>query len=1040
MALNFLALTLIVVFGAPCFSQVSPPKAPIRPVTDDYFGTKVVDNYRYFENLKDPEVEQWIRAQADYTRATLDALPGRAALIERITAWMGSTPTVVTGLDIVAGRYYTLRTPAGAQSPKLYVRDGVRGEDRLLIDPEKLSPDQHSHLTIDGYTPSPDGRYVAYGLAAGGSQQSTLHILDVQARKDLPETADRADNPVWRADGRSFFYRRAQKMTAGTPAGQEWNNPRDYIHVLGRAFDDDPPIVGRGVSDAAFSLTPTERPYVMTAPSSRYAIAFVSAGTDDRLRVYAAPIASVRDGHTAWRPIAASYDDQYIAGDNSDFPIIALAGDTLYWMSRKDAPRGRILKLDLTRRDSRPEVVVEQGDLPISGVYAARGAIYWWVSDAGINGVRRLRLRPGARAESLHLPYVANVVGVSADAESDATVLSATSSLRPPAYLGVDAKTGAVTDTGLQPAGPSDQADDLVDEEVRVKSWDGTLVPLSIIHTKTVKLDGTNPTLLSGYGAYGLNAPETNGQEMRVLSDRNGITATCHVRGGGEYGEAWHQAGRQATKPNTWKDFIACAEYLIAHRYTSASHLVGSARSAGGILIGRAIEERPDLFAAAIEVSPVTDMLRFETTANGPGNTLEFGTVKTEAGFKALYAMSPYANVKDGVKYPAVLIMTGMNDPRVAPWLPAKLAARFQAATASGKPVLLRVDYDAGHGLMDATRSQAIAGRADVLSFVLWQTGDPAFQPNPGARDSVYESKMHAPGVRMIPVDGGKYKVWSQRVGDGKIKLLLLHGGPGGSPEYFENFPEHLGPGYEIYFYSQLGSYLSDQPTDTTLQTVARKVEEVEEVRKALGLEQFYLLGHSWGSLLATAYAAKYQQHLKGLILSNASIFALGRSLEYQHLLIADIADSLPSVRPYADSIRFGLMNPHSSGETFAAVMAKVMPVYQQRHYIRLRPMPDPVKRAKDHAAGAAMRWLNQDMNATNYTSAMAALTVPTLFIGSTHDYMPPYDYQRMKNLMTKDRDVSIAICPNGAHFDMWDDATNYFAALTQFIGRLQGD
>jgi proline iminopeptidase len=304
--------------------------------------------------------------------------------------------------------------------------------------------------------------------------------------------------------------------------------------------------------------------------------------------------------------------------------------------------------------------------------------------------------------------------------------------------------------------------------------------------------------------------------------------------------------------------------------------------------------------------------------------------------------------------------------------------------------------------------------------------------------DSVYESKMHAHGVRMIPVDGGKYKVWTQRIGDGKIKLLLLHGGPGGSPEYFENFPQHLGPGYEIYFYSQLGSYLSDQPTDTTLQTVARKVEEVEEVRKALGLEQFYLLGHSWGALLATAYAAKYQQHLKGLIFSNASIFALGRNQQYQHILIANIADSLPDVRQYADSIRFGLMNPNRSGQAFGAVMAKVLPVYYQRHYIRLDPMPDPVKRSKDHATGAAMQWLNRDMNSTNYESAMSALTVPTLFIGSTHDFMPPYDYERMKVLMTKDRDVSIAICPNGSHFDMWDDAANYFGAVTRFIGRLE--
>ncbi len=315
--------------------------------------------------------------------------------------------------------------------------------------------------------------------------------------------------------------------------------------------------------------------------------------------------------------------------------------------------------------------------------------------------------------------------------------------------------------------------------------------------------------------------------------------------------------------------------------------------------------------------------------------------------------------------------------------------------------------------------------------------GDTAFAQN---TDSVYEAKMHAPGVRMIPVEGGKYKLWSQRIGEGKIKLLLLHGGPGTSPEYFENFPEHLGPGYEIYVFSQLGTYLSDQPRDTSLQTVARMVEEVEEVRKGLGLDQFYLLGHSWGTLLATAYAAKYRQHLKGLILSNASIFATGQNQQYQSLLIADIAESLTDGRQYADSIRFGMMN-NSTGnsQAFRALMAKVMPVFVQRHYIRLDPMPDPVKRSKDHARAGAMRWLTRDMNSTNYETAMAALTVPTLFIGSTYDYTPPYDYQRMKDLMTNDRDVTIAICPNGSHFDMWDDAENYFAAIKRFVGRLEG-
>jgi prolyl oligopeptidase len=552
----------------------------------------------------------------------------------------------------------------------------------------------------------------------------------VEARKDLPETAERVqDDPVWRADSRSFFYPRAHKLTADMPPTEKWNNPRDYIHVIGRAFDDDPPIVGHGVSGAAIPLAPAEIPRVMTVPDSRYAIAFVFAGTDTRMRVYAAPVDSVRDGQTMWRPIAASYDDQYIGSDRAEIASIALTGDTLYWLSRKDAPRGRILKLDLTRTDSKPEIVVPEGELPISEVYATRDAIYWRVSDAGVNGVRRLRLQHGARIESLHLPYVANVADVSTDEESGATVLWATSSLRSPAYLGVDAKTGTITDTGLQPAGGADHPDDLVDEEVKVKSWDGTEVPLSIIRMKTVKLDGNNPTTLFGYGAYGVSGSPLYSQARRAWYERDGVMAACHVRGGGEYGEAWHQAGFQATKPNSWKDFIACAEYLIAHRYTSASHLGAVSGSAGGIMVGRAIEERPDLFAAVIARAPAADMLRFETTPTGPHNVREFGTIKTEAGFKALYAMSPYANVKDGVKYPAAMITTGINDPRVPAWISAKFAARLQAATASGKPVLLRADYDAGHVFIDATRRQRELAVADDYAFWLWQTGDPAFQP-----------------------------------------------------------------------------------------------------------------------------------------------------------------------------------------------------------------------------------------------------------------------------------------------------------------------
>ena len=454
----------------------------------------------------------------------------------------------------------------------------------------------------------------------------------------------------------------------------------------------------------------------------------MSPGTDPRLRVYAAPVEAIRDGRTQWRPVAARYDDQYIGGDLGSW-FAALRGDTLYWLSRKGAPRGDILKLDLAHADLKPEVVVAQGNLPISAVYAGRDAIYWRVNDAGANSIHRLLLAKDARPEELKLPYAGDVADVSTDATSGEVAVLTQSYLRSPAYLGIDPQTGALGDDGLQPAGPYDNPDDLTVEDVRVKSWDGTLVPLSIVHQKGLVLNGNNRTMMQGYGAYGISTSPHYEPRLRAWYDRGGIYAFAHVRGGGELGEAWHQAGFQATKPNTWKDFIACAQYLVDHHYTRPANLVGWAASAGGILIGRAIEERPDLFGAAEVSFPAADMLRFETTANGPGNVPEFGDVRTEAGFQALYAMSPYAHVQDGINYPAVLITTGMNDKRVAAWIPAKFAARLQAATTSGKPVLLHVHYDAGHGVIDATRHQVDLGEADLLAFALWQTGDPAFQP-----------------------------------------------------------------------------------------------------------------------------------------------------------------------------------------------------------------------------------------------------------------------------------------------------------------------
>jgi len=298
-----------------------------------------------------------------------------------------------------------------------------------------------------------------------------------------------------------------------------------------------------------------------------------------------------------------------------------------------------------------------------------------------------------------------------------------------PLWYSLDAKTDKLTDTALVPPSPVDYSQ-IESEEVKAKSADGTMVPLSIIHKRGIALDGSHPTWLTGYGAYGINYDPYFDPTILAFLERGGVRAFAHVRGGGEYGEDWHQAGQKLTKQHTIDDFIAGGEYLIEHKYTSPAHLAGEGTSAGGITIGGAITQRPEMFGAALIRVGDSDSLRSETMASGPANIPEFGTVTEADGFKALLAMDAYQHVKANTPYPAVLLTTGVNDPRVAPWQAAKMAARLQADTSSGKPILLRVDYDAGHGI-GSTKSQRDVELADELSFLFWQLGVKGYAPSP---------------------------------------------------------------------------------------------------------------------------------------------------------------------------------------------------------------------------------------------------------------------------------------------------------------------
>lgn len=490
--------------------------------------------------------------------------------------------------------------------------------------------------------------------------------------------------------------------------------------MLGTDSAKDPAVFGYGVV-SAIPVDPRYFASVATPPNSDYALGQINSGVSPNSAFYIEPVGDVGKTNAAWRKVADFSDDV------SD---VEVHGDDLYLLTYKNASRYKVIRTSARKPDlASAETIVPASQAVITAINPAQDALYVQLLDGGIGRVLRVSYGPKPQVQELALPFQGTVDVVQTDPRVPGALVYMESWTRAYQVYAYDPQTKRVSNTKLQPAGPYDHPANIESVEVKVRSYDGTSVPLSIVYPKSMKSDGTNPTLLDGYGAYGIVVPAYFDPKLLAWYEEGGIYAECHVRGGGEYGEAWHLAGKGPTKANTWRDFIACAQYFVDHKYTSPSRLTGSGTSAGGILIGRAITSRPDLFAAAIDWVGASDMLRMETTANGVPNIPEFGSVKTEAGFKNLYAMSAYAHIKDGTKYPAVLFMTGANDPRVDPWQMDKMAARLQAATSSGKPVLLRVNYQGGHQIIGGTEEQTLRVYADQWSFLLWQFGVSEFQP-----------------------------------------------------------------------------------------------------------------------------------------------------------------------------------------------------------------------------------------------------------------------------------------------------------------------
>ena len=702
-------------------SSQHPPVARVAPVSDIYWGQTVLDPYRWMETKPaTAEWADWLKGQAVYARHALDALPAQKPLHAALKAYTAETTDIY--VVQVGATFLVTRSRAPGQqgySLNLSALDAagkVAGPAKLLINPVKLGKDgQPARITFCEV--SPDGRFLAYGLDAGGNEIEALHILTVATGEDVLVTSINSRQCSWLPDSSGYFYQRLRADAVYGSIDYSFG-ASVYLHIIGTDPSNDREVFTSGEGPGADDLSKVSMPVLKTFAGSDHVLALHLINGNTPGAIYVAKFSELSLGKTPWR-VVCSRDD--LPGDTrpEDWPVAAdIVGDDIYVLTRGKASRGEIIKVPVADPAVANRVtVVPQTPYVMDLMFAAKDGLYIHELRGLIGALKRYSYVTG-KIEDVALPAEGAVWGV------------VSSQLRDGCWFGMDGLAWPVitvvttgdlkaVNSGVTPRPPYDVSR-YETTRIDVTARDGAAVPMEMIYAKSTRPNGKNPTLIDAYGAYGAMLDPGFQSPILAFLDQGGIVVYAHVRGGGERGEAWHLAGQKATKPNTWRDAIDVAEYLVKAGWTAPAHLAIWGTSAGGIMVGRAITERPDLFAAAIAEVGIFNTLRFELTANGPGNDVEFGTVKKEGEFSALYEMDSYHHVRDGVKYPAVLCITGANDLRVEPWVVGKFAARLQAATASHKPVLLRVDYASGHFAAD--KQLANAKYADIFSFVLRYT------------------------------------------------------------------------------------------------------------------------------------------------------------------------------------------------------------------------------------------------------------------------------------------------------------------------------
>ncbi len=695
---------------APVEWPSKPPLAAVRPVTETIFNTPLTDPYRYMETPGDAETLAWMRAQAEHTRAVLDAIPERAGYLERLRS-LGGSFGIVRSYTEAAGHAFYLERPAGGEVFNLMVRE-PGGETRALVDIATLDTRTGMPHAISYYAPSPDGTRVAVGVSQNGNENADLTVLDVKTGAQLagPVANARFAVPSFTPTG-GLAFTVLQALRPDQPKTETFLNARAMLWDL----RGEPVAIAGAPIVSGPRIRPDEMPYTYFAPGSLFAVMRVKEGVRNEVDLYVAPVAAAAHPGAQWRKVADRTEGV------TDF---SLRGDTLFLLSNNSAPTHRVLAMPVSGSvETATEIIPARPERVLELIAAASDATYVGAREGVYSKLLRVPA-DGGTTEEIELPERGAIQKITADPREPGAVLLVTGWTAPPTLYRYEptARRFAELPSGTRPKLDFARYET---RDLRAHALDGVEVPLSVI--AAAGPSRPRPLLLNAYGSYGLSQLPSFSPSRLALIDAGATAAVCHVRGGGELGEAWRLGGKDANKPNTWHDLIACAEYLIEQGWTTRDQLAIVGASAGGITVGRAMIERPELFAAVISQVPMASALRAEFQQNGPVNTVEFGTIRDPQGFRNLLAMDAYFTIEDARVYPAVMFTTGLNDTRVDSWQPAKAAARMQSA-GSPNPVLLRVEANVGHG-PGATKAQDDALAADIAAFLFWRAGLAEWQP-----------------------------------------------------------------------------------------------------------------------------------------------------------------------------------------------------------------------------------------------------------------------------------------------------------------------